>query len=166
MAVLDKFRNSRNWPGMHTVVCTPTRLTSKFSLSCPAAHRRLRTCRTTLAPPGPFPVRSVTTVPPSPLAFFVFTITDQILSGRLGFTYNITVVNSSVSPDRVIASVADGTFDMVASWITINSIRMDSVSFSYPYFDNDISFVYRVDVVNEVCVTAMSLYVSYISGAT
>ena len=55
-----------------------------------------------------------------------------------------------MSPDEVIASVADGTFDIVASWITINSARMDFVSFSHPYYDSGLSFVYRVEVVDTV----------------
>ncbi|CAN0573847.1 unnamed protein product, partial [Laminaria digitata] len=67
----------------------------------------------------------------------------QALSDQLGFTYNISVANSSVFPDSVVASVADGTFDIVASRITINAPRMDSVSFSYPYYSTSLSFVYR-----------------------
>lgn len=76
---------------------------------------------------------------------------DQALSGRLGFTYNITVANSSVSPDSVVAFVADGKYDILASWITINAQRMDLVSFSYPYYSTGVSFVYRVEIMDEVC---------------
>eukprot|EP00904_Undaria_pinnatifida_P014241 jgi/Undpi1/9948/HiC_scaffold_28.g12402.m1 len=74
----------------------------------------------------------------------------QELSDRLGFTYNIAVANSSVSPDSVVASVAEGKFDIVASWITITAARMDIVSFSYPYYSSGVSFVYRVEIVDEV----------------
>ena len=71
------------------------------------------------------------------------TIPGQVLSARLGFTYNITAVNSSVSSDSVVASVADGTFDIAASGITIKAAQMDFVSFSYPYYSTSLSFVYR-----------------------
>lgn len=70
-------------------------------------------------------------------------ITGQALSNRLGFTYNITVANKSVSPDSVVDSVADGTYDIAASWITINTRRMDFVSFSHPCYSTSMSFVYR-----------------------
>ncbi|CAN0539248.1 unnamed protein product, partial [Laminaria digitata] len=72
------------------------------------------------------------------------------LSARLGFTYNVTVANSSTSADEAISWVADGQFDMLASGITINAPRMDLVSFSYPYYTTGLSFVYRVEVVDEV----------------
>ncbi|CAN0518352.1 unnamed protein product, partial [Laminaria digitata] len=64
----------------------------------------------------------------------------QILSARLGFTYNVTVANSSISADKAISWVADGQFDMLASAITINAHRMDLVSFSYPYYTTGLSF--------------------------
>ncbi|CAN0584835.1 unnamed protein product, partial [Laminaria digitata] len=73
------------------------------------------------------------------------------LSARLGFTYNVTVANSSISTDEVISWVADGQFDILASWITINAPRMDLVSFSHPYYRTGLSFVYRVEVGDEVC---------------
>ncbi|CAN0518138.1 unnamed protein product, partial [Laminaria digitata] len=72
------------------------------------------------------------------------------LSARLGFTYNVTVANSSIPPDEVISWVADGQFDMLASWTTINAPRIDLVSFAYPYYTTGLSFVYRVEVVDEV----------------
>lgn len=40
---------------------------------------------------------------------------------------------------------------MLASWISINAPRMDIVSFSYPYYSTGVSFVYRVEIVDEVC---------------
>lgn len=69
----------------------------------------------------------------------------------MGFTYNVSVADSSVSQDSVVTSVADGTFDMAASSITITAPRMDSVSFSHPYYSTSLSFVYR-KATNEVCV--------------
>ena len=77
-------------------------------------------------------------------------ITVQALSNRLGFTYNVSVANSTMSPDEVLASVADGTYDIVASWITINAARMEFVSFSYPFYDTGLSFVYRPEIVDTV----------------
>eukprot|EP00903_Cladosiphon_okamuranus_P014086 g13093.t1 len=74
----------------------------------------------------------------------------QVLSEKLGFTYNITVANSSVSTDEVVGYVANGTFDMVASWVTISERMMETVSFSYPYMGTGLSFVYRPEVSDEV----------------
>eukprot|EP00904_Undaria_pinnatifida_P014240 jgi/Undpi1/9947/HiC_scaffold_28.g12401.m1 len=74
----------------------------------------------------------------------------KALSNRLGFTYNVSVANSTMSPDEVLASVADGTYDIVASWITINAARMEFVSFSYPFYDTGLSFVYRPEIVDTV----------------
>ncbi|CAM9202083.1 unnamed protein product, partial [Hapterophycus canaliculatus] len=74
----------------------------------------------------------------------------KILSGRLGFTYNVTVANSSVSTAEVIDYVADGKFDMVASWVTITASRLDIVSFSYPYIKTGLSFVYRPEILAKV----------------
>lgn len=59
-------------------------------------------------------------------------------------------MNSSVSADEVIAHVADGTFDIAASWTVISARRMEYVSFSYPFYDSGLSFVYRVDVADTV----------------
>ncbi|CBJ28350.1 conserved unknown protein [Ectocarpus siliculosus] len=74
----------------------------------------------------------------------------EVLSGRLGFTYNISVANSSVSTDEVIGYVSNGTYDMVASWVTISERRLDTVSFSYPFMATGLSFVYRPEVLDKV----------------
>lgn len=115
-------------------------------------HKCMRTSRATPAFPTPLPAGVATTtdcvtIPSCPFASAAIV---QALSSRLGFTYNMSVANSSVSPDEVIASVADGTYDIVASWITINADRMDFVSFSYPFYDTGLSFAYRVEVVDTV----------------
>lgn len=82
-------------------------------------------------------------------------MTDQELSIQLGFSYSITVVNSSVSPNEIVASVAEGRFDMVASRITINIPQMESVSFSYPYYSAGLTFVYREDERKVCCTTVV-----------
>ncbi|CAN0134873.1 unnamed protein product, partial [Laminaria digitata] len=111
----------------------------------PTARICAHACRVTPSLPAPFPTR----VKSDPISVFPLAVfpsrysTAQALSRRLGFTYNISVANSSVSPDEVIASVADGTFDIAASWITINAARMEYVSFSYPFYDSGLNFVYR-----------------------
>eukprot|EP00752_Nemacystus_decipiens_P004321 g3946.t1 len=74
----------------------------------------------------------------------------EVLSERLGFTYNISVANSSVQTDEVVGYVANGTYDMVASWVTINERRLETVSFSYPYIQTGLSFVYRPEPQDEV----------------
>ncbi|CAB1099788.1 unnamed protein product [Ectocarpus sp. CCAP 1310/34] len=74
----------------------------------------------------------------------------EVLSGRLGFTYNVSVANSSVSTDDVIGYVSNGTYDMVASSVTISERRLDTVSFSYPFMATGLSFVYRPEVLDEV----------------
>ncbi|CAM9520631.1 unnamed protein product [Ascophyllum nodosum] len=72
------------------------------------------------------------------------------LSEELGFTYNVTVASSSVTSDEVLDWVAEGTFDLVASWTTVNADRMERVSFSFPYFWTGLSFVYRYQVSEKV----------------
>ena len=79
-----------------------------------------------------------------------FQTTTQSLSEELGFTYNVTVASSSVTSDEVLDWVAEGTFDLVASWTTVNADRMERVSFSFPYFWTGLSFVYRYQVSEKV----------------
>ncbi|CAM9570734.1 unnamed protein product, partial [Scytosiphon promiscuus] len=74
----------------------------------------------------------------------------EVLSERLGFTYNLTVANSSISTTEVIDYVANGKFDMVASWVTITAPRLDTVAFSYPYIKTGLSFVYRQETLAKV----------------
>lgn len=59
-------------------------------------------------------------------------------------------MNSSVTSDEVLDLVADGTYDLVASWTTVNADRMKRVSFSFPYYITGVSFVYRYEVSEEV----------------
>lgn len=79
----------------------------------------------------------------------------QSLSEVLGFTYNVTVANSSVSTEEVVGYVANGEFDVAASGTTINAEQMETVSFSYPYYETGLSFVYRPGVATEVRETCL-----------
>ncbi|CAM9520701.1 unnamed protein product [Ascophyllum nodosum] len=72
------------------------------------------------------------------------------LSESLGFTYNVTVANSSVTSDEVLDWVAEGMYDVAASWTTITADRTDRVSFSFPFYFTGMAFVYRHDSFDEV----------------
>lgn len=74
----------------------------------------------------------------------------QSISESLGFTYSVTVVNSSVTSDEVLDLVADGTYDLFASWTTITADGANRVSFSFPYYTTGMSFVYRHEMFDEV----------------
>lgn len=55
-----------------------------------------------------------------------------------------------VGTAETVTMVANGTFDMAASWITINEERSEFVSFTYPYYDLGVAFVYRTTGAVEV----------------
>lgn len=74
----------------------------------------------------------------------------QALSLRLGFTYTLTVRNDMTKTNDVVESVADGTFDVSASWTTITAERSEYVSFSYPYFDVGIAFIYKPNAISKL----------------
>lgn len=48
----------------------------------------------------------------------------------------------TATPDT-IEMVRNGSADMTGSWITITSERSEYVSFTYPYFDLGLAFVYK-----------------------
>lgn len=51
--------------------------------------------------------------------------------------------NDTTPTSDIVASVADGSFDMSASWISVTAERTDIVSYSYPYFDVGVAFVHK-----------------------
>ncbi|CAN0343626.1 unnamed protein product, partial [Discosporangium mesarthrocarpum] len=65
------------------------------------------------------------------------------LSEMLGFTYSVSVLPDDVPTTTGVELVGNGTYDMAASWITINEERSEFASFTYPYFDVGVRFVYR-----------------------
>lgn len=55
-----------------------------------------------------------------------------------------------VGTSDTIEMVRNGTKDMAASWITITEERSGYVSFTYPYHDLGIAFVYKIEPVQAV----------------
>ncbi|CAM9260924.1 unnamed protein product [Chrysoparadoxa australica] len=64
------------------------------------------------------------------------------LGENLNFTYQLSHLDDDTPTNTVIDMMEVGTFDMAISWITINSPRWQKVSFSYPYYDLGLAFVY------------------------
>eukprot|EP00752_Nemacystus_decipiens_P006992 g6271.t1 len=65
------------------------------------------------------------------------------LSEVVGFTYSLSAAPAGTTTPETIELVRNGSADMTGSWITITSERSEYVSFTYPYFDLGISFVYK-----------------------
>ena len=61
----------------------------------------------------------------------------------LGFTYSLRAPPEDTTTSETITMVRNGSADMAASWITITADRSENVSFTYPYYDLHISFVYK-----------------------
>eukprot|EP00903_Cladosiphon_okamuranus_P006970 g6784.t1 len=67
------------------------------------------------------------------------------LSEVVGFTYTLSATPAGTTTPETIEMVRNGSADMTGSWITITSDRSEYVSFTYPYFDLGIAFVYKPD---------------------
>ncbi|CAN0062906.1 unnamed protein product, partial [Choristocarpus tenellus] len=63
----------------------------------------------------------------------------------LDFTYTIHPLGADIPTNDGIDMVANGSFDMLASWITITEERSSYVSFTYPFYDVGVRFVYLKD---------------------
>ena len=68
----------------------------------------------------------------------------------LGFTYSLRAPPEDTATSETITMVRNGSADMAASWITITADRSEYVSFTYPYYDLYISFVYKPTVSDSV----------------
>ncbi|CAM9783735.1 unnamed protein product, partial [Ectocarpus sp. 8 AP-2014] len=64
------------------------------------------------------------------------------LADVVGFTYSLRAPPEGTATPETIEMVRNGSADMTGSWITITSERAEYVSFTYPYFDLGIAFVY------------------------
>ncbi|CAN0383864.1 unnamed protein product, partial [Ectocarpus sp. 13 AM-2016] len=64
------------------------------------------------------------------------------LADVVGFTYSLSAPPQGTTTPETIEMVRNGSADMTGSWITITSERAEYVSFTYPYFDLGIAFVY------------------------
>ncbi|CAB1097281.1 unnamed protein product [Ectocarpus sp. CCAP 1310/34] len=64
------------------------------------------------------------------------------LADVVGFTYSLRAPPEGTTTPDTIEMVRNGSADMTGSWITITSERAEYVSFTYPYFDLGIAFVY------------------------
>ncbi|CAN0439485.1 unnamed protein product, partial [Hapterophycus canaliculatus] len=68
------------------------------------------------------------------------------LSEILGFTYSLRAPPTGSPTPATIEMVRNGSADMTGSWITITAERSEYVSFTYPYYDLGIAFVYKPEV--------------------
>lgn len=69
--------------------------------------------------------------------------TLQKLSEVAGFTYSLRAPPSGTATTDTIEMVRNGSADMTGSWLTITAERSEYVSFTYPYHDLGIAFVYK-----------------------
>lgn len=74
----------------------------------------------------------------------------QRLSDALGFTYSLRAPPESTTTTETVEMVRNGSADMTGSYITITAERSEYVSFTYPYFDLGIVFVYKPGFEEEV----------------
>ncbi|CAM9111763.1 unnamed protein product [Choristocarpus tenellus] len=74
----------------------------------------------------------------------------ETLSEMLDFTYTIHPLGADIPTNDGIGMVANGSFDMLASWITITEERSSYVSFTYPFFDVGVRFVYLKNTVTKL----------------
>ena len=68
----------------------------------------------------------------------------------LGFTYSLRAPPEGTATSETVTMVRNGSADMAAGWITITADRSEYVSFTYPYYDLYISFVYKPEASDSV----------------